>query len=145
MYIRSMRHMWIVGLAVLVCFGAACSSSPSPKSATTTTVKHRHHHRTTTTTTTTTAPSTTGSTVASGVNDKTACMTFMSIGSDAHKSRKVIATDFRRLFKELHQAESTNIKDEGHRAAKALLTDKVKAFKKAFFDLDLLCTQIGVT
>ncbi len=83
--------------------------------------------------------------MASGVNDKSACTTLASIGTLAHASHQAISTYFRRLFAQLHKAESPYLRSHGHSAAVALLLDHPKKFKKAFFNIVLECNKIGVT
>jgi hypothetical protein len=140
--------MWIVVLAVAACIGAGCGGSPSTNNSTRAS-EYLHaleHHRSTASTTTTVAGrSTTSTTLASGPNDKAACTSLASIGSVAHSGHQAIATYFRRLFSQLHQAENPYIRGHGHSAAVALLLDKVGSLKKAFYDLYLECSRIGIT
>jgi hypothetical protein len=138
--------MWIVVLAVAACIAAGCGGSPSAKNSTRASayLHALEHHASTTTTTTTHGGSTTGGTAASGPNDKAACSTFASIGTVAHSSHQAIATYFRRLFVQLHKAESPYLRSHGHSAAEALILGHAKKFKKAFYDVYLECNKMGV-
>jgi hypothetical protein len=138
--------MWIVVLLVAACIGAGCGGSPSAKNSTRDSAYlHALEHHHSTTTTTVAGKNTTGTTLASGPNDKAACTSLASIGSVAHSSHKAIATYFRHLFVELHHAESSYLRTHAHRAAAALLLDQVKPFKKAFNNIYMECGRMGIS
>jgi hypothetical protein len=140
--------MWIVVLAVAACIAAGCGGSPSAKNSTrASALLHalEHHASTTTTTPHGGSRSTTSSTVASGTNDKAACTTLGSISTVAHSSHQAIATYFRRLFVQLHKAESPYLRSRGHSAAVALVLDHPTKFKKSFFNIYSECNKMGVT
>jgi hypothetical protein len=139
--------MWIVVLAVAACIAAGCGGSPSAKNSTrASALLHAlEHHHASTTTTTARGGSTTSSTLASGTNDKAACTTLGSISTVAHSSHQAIATYFRRLFAQLHKAESPYLRSRGHSAAVALVLDHPTKFKKSFFNIYSECNKMGVT
>ena len=57
---------------------------------------------------------------------------------------KLLASeDLRRLFREFKKSENKDLRAEGHRAAKALLSNDAKVFKKDFFAIYLACNRLG--
>ena len=143
-YILSMRYLWIGALVSIALFGAACSGSGP--TATPTTVHHRHHHHKTTTTTTTTtttkAAGVTKTTLASGPNDRSACATFSTLNHGKTRNHRVIAHEFRTMFRQMKHAENADLRKDGHAAARALLQEKVSAFKVDFLSIYTLCNRM---
>ena len=140
-----MRTLWIGALVGLALLGAACSGSTD--NTTPTTLRHhyvRHRHRTTTTTTTATASTTPTTKLASGPNDQLACTSFTALSRDVGKGHRVIAAAFLKLFREAKTAENVTLRKDAHQAARALLQNNVKRFKRDFTGVYLTCYAMQV-
>jgi len=139
-----MRFGWVASIVMVALLAVSCSSGTGSSTGATTPKHHRHHHKTTTTTTTggSGAASTT-TTIAAGAADVVACNTFHSFVAKGHESHKAASEDLRRLFREFKKSENKDLRAEGHRAAKALLSNDAKVFKKDFFAIYLACNRLG--
>ncbi|MGA3149801.1 MAG: hypothetical protein ABSF33_20365 [Acidimicrobiales bacterium] len=133
-----MRYLWIGALVVVALFSSACSGS-----ADNTPAFHFHFPKRTTTTTTTKGVLPTATTLASGPNDQLACESFAALGRDVGQSHRRVAEAFRTMFRDLKVAENPNLRRDGHAAARALILDRVAAFRSAFVAIFALCKEMS--